>query len=86
MWLADAPLTMFIAAAHQRTASKYGKRGIKYSLIEAGHIGQNIFFQVQFLDMEAGIVGAFHDAELLDALGTPAEHQPILLVPVGYSA
>jgi nitroreductase len=53
-------------------------------LIEAGHIGQNIFLQVQGLDLEAGIVGAFRDAGLIDALNIHSAHEPILLMPIGY--
>ena len=86
MWMADAPLTMVITAEYRRATVKYGKRGIKYALIEAGHIGQNIFLQAQSLGLDAGIVGAFHDAELIDAIGIPSAHEPILLMPVGHSA
>lgn len=84
MWMADAPITMVITAEYPRATVKYGKRGIKYALIEAGHIGQNIFLQAQSLGLEAGIVGAFHDAKLTDAMGVPTAHEPILLMPVGY--
>lgn len=84
MWMAKAPITMVITAEYRRVTVKYGKRGIKYALIEAGHMGQNIFLQAQALGLEAGIVGAFHDAELIDAIAIPAAHEPILLMPVGY--
>jgi SagB-type dehydrogenase family enzyme len=85
MWMSDAPLTMVITAEYQRATVKYGQRGIKYALIEAGHMGQNIFLQAQSLDLEAGIVGAFHDAELVEVMNLPPAHEPILLMPVGYS-
>lgn len=83
MWMAKAPLTMVITAEYRRATVKYGKRGIKYALIEAGHIGQNIFLQAQSLNLEAGIVGAFQDAALIDAINLPPAHEPILLMPVG---
>jgi SagB-type dehydrogenase family enzyme len=85
MWMADAPIAMVITAEYRRATVKYGKRGIQYALIEAGHIGQNIFLQAQALGLEAGIVGAFHDAELIGAMGIPSAHEPILLMPVGHS-
>ena len=84
MWMAGAPITMIITAEYKRATGKYGKRGIRYAMIEAGHIGQNIFLQAQALDLEAGIVGAFHDAEIIDAINIPSVHEPILLMPVGY--
>jgi SagB-type dehydrogenase family enzyme len=85
MWMADAPLIMVITAAYRRVTVKYGQRGVRYALIEAGHIGQNIFLQAQALGLEAGIVGAFQDAELIDAMNIPSSHEPILLMPVGYT-
>jgi SagB-type dehydrogenase family enzyme len=84
MWMSKAPLTMVITAEYQRATGKYGKRGIKYALIEAGHIGQNIYLQAQALGLEAGLVGAFHDAEVIGAINIPSNHEPILLMPVGY--
>lgn len=84
MWMAKAPITIVITAEYERATVKYGKRGIQYALIEAGHIGQNIFLQAQALDLEAGIVGAFSDAGLIDSINIPSAHEPILLMPVGY--
>jgi SagB-type dehydrogenase family enzyme len=84
MWMAEAPITIVITAQYERATVKYGKRGIQYALIEAGHIGQNIFLQAQALDLEAGIVGAFRDEGISDAMNIPSPHEPILLMPVGY--
>jgi nitroreductase len=53
-------------------------------MIEAGHIGQNIFLQAQALGLEAGIVGAFQDNQLIEVMHIPATHEPLLVMPVGY--
>lgn len=84
MWMAEAPITIVITAEYERATVKYGKRGIQYALIEAGHIGQNIFLQAQALALEAGIVGAFRSEGISDAMNLPSPHEPILLMPVGY--
>lgn len=84
MWMAHAPLTLVITAEYRRVNVKYGQRGIRYALMEAGHIGQNIFLQAQALGLAAGIVGAFHDEALIEALKIPPAHEPLLLMPVGY--
>ncbi len=84
MWMAEAPLTMVITAEYKRVTVKYGLRGARYALIEAGHIAENIFLQAQSLNLEAGIVGAFNDAELIDVINMPSVHEPMLLMPVGY--
>jgi len=84
MWIAQAPLVLVITAEYKRVAVKYGKRGIRYAMIEAGHIGQNIFLQAGALDLGAGIVGAFDDDALTGVMKTPSSHEPLLIMPVGY--
>ena len=84
MWMADAPLHIIITAEYDRITIKYGKRGIRYALIETGHIGQNVFLQCQALGLEAGIVGAFNDRAVADAVGTVRDHEPLIILPVGW--
>lgn len=84
MWMAAAPVTLVITAEYHRVTVKYGKRGIRYAMMEAGHIGQNIFLQAQALGLDAGIVGAFDDEKLSDVMNIPSVHEPLLLMPVGY--
>ena len=84
MWIAGAPLNLVITAEYSRICSKYGERGVRYAMIEAGHVGQNIFLQAEALSLKAGIVGAFEDMKVGDVLGIPKKHEPLLIMPVGY--
>jgi len=86
MWMARAPLNLVITAEYARARGKYGERSLRYAMIEAGHIGQNIFLQAEALGLKAGIVGAFHDRDLVRVMGTPPTHDPLLVMPVGYGA
>ena len=86
MWMAHAPLTLVITAEYSRIMVKYGQRGIRYAMIEAGHIGQNIFLQSQALGLAAGIVGAFEDQKVIQVLGIKETHEPLLIMPVGYKS
>ena len=86
MWMARAPINVIITAEYDRITGKYGDRGVRYALIEAGHIGQNLFLQAEALGLKAGIVGAFRDRELVQSLGLPSSHAPLLVMPVGYPA
>ena len=83
MWMARTPLTLVITAEYKRIMGKYGRRGVRYAMIEAGHIGQNIFLQSQALGLAAGIVGAFEDREVIRVTGIPDTHEPLLIMPVG---
>ena len=84
MWIATAPVILVITAEYERITRKYGERGIRYAHIEVGHVGQNIFLQAGGLGLGAGIVGAFLDASVAEAIGAPRKHEPLILMPVGY--
>jgi SagB-type dehydrogenase family enzyme len=86
MWMAKAPLSLIITAEYKRVTVKYGKRGVRYAIIEAGHIGQNLFLQAEALGFKAGIVGAFHDKELIKIMNISPSHEPLLIMPIGYQA
>lgn len=86
MWMAEAPVLFVITAEYDRICVKYGRRGIRYALIEMGHIGQNVFLQCQALGLEAGIVGAFDDSEVADAVGVAKDHEPLVILPVGWES
>lgn len=84
MWMAKPPIMLVITAEYDRVAIKYGRRGVRYALIEAGHIGQNIFLQAEGLGMGAGIVGAYNDEEVIRVTKIPDKHEPLLIMPVGF--
>jgi SagB-type dehydrogenase family enzyme len=86
MWMAQAPLNLVITAAYHRVTGKYGERGVRYALMEAGHVGQNLFLQAEALGLKAGIVGAFHDRRLAEVLLLPVRNEPLLIMPIGYAA
>lgn len=84
MWMAKAPIILVITAEYKRITGKYGERGIRYAMIEAGHVGQNIFLQAEALGLVAGIVGAFSDSDVAKSIEALKDHQPLLLMPVGH--
>jgi len=85
MWIAKAPVIFVITAEYERITSKYGERGIRYAHIEVGHVGENIFLQAGTLGLGVGIVGAFRDASVAKAIGAPKEHEPLIIISVGYT-
>jgi SagB-type dehydrogenase family enzyme len=83
-WMAAAPVMVVLAAEFSRCTARYGQRGIRYTHMESGHAGQNLFLQAEALGLAAGIVGAFEDQLLHRSLGLPQEQVPLLVMPVGY--
>jgi len=85
MWMAKAPLILVITGDYNRSNIKYGPRGVTYTHIEAGHVGQNIFLQAEAIGLKAGIVGAFNNQQIIRVMGFPTSQDPLLIMPVGYS-
>ncbi|MGQ9688735.1 MAG: SagB/ThcOx family dehydrogenase [Desulfobaccales bacterium] len=83
-WMAEAPVMVIIAAEYRRCMARYGDRGVRYTDMEAGAAAQNLFLQAEALGLAAGIVGAFQDRALQDLLKLPSNHEPLLVMPVGY--
>ena len=86
MWIATAPVILILTAEYRRITVKYGERGNRYAMIEVGHIGQNIFLQCEALGLSAGIVGAFYDTQVASALNAQENHEPLIIMPVGWEA
>jgi SagB-type dehydrogenase family enzyme len=84
MWMADAPAILAVAGQYKKVTQKYGERGIRYALIEVGHVGQNVSLQAEALGLGAGLVGAFEDEKVTALLRCPPGEEPLYLLPVGY--
>jgi len=82
---ANAPLTLVISAVYDRSTGRYGTRGITYTLMEAGHAGQNLYLQATALGLGTVAVGAFREEIVRSVLGLFPEEHPLYLFPVGHS-
>ncbi len=83
-FIAEAPLVIVIAAVFERTMSRYGRRGIRYVYMEAGHVSQNIYLQCVSLGLATVAVGAFYDDEVKEVLSMQEDHEPLYIMPIGY--
>jgi SagB-type dehydrogenase family enzyme len=79
-----APLTLVFAAEFSRTTNHYGKRGIRYVYMEAGHAAQNVHLQAEALGLGSVAVGAFDDTSVSKVLSLPKNLEPLYMVTVGY--
>lgn len=82
-WIATAPAIICIAAAFERTTSKYENRGRDYVYIEAGHAVESLMLQAVALGLATTMVGAFSDDEVKHILHLGADETPLCLIPVG---
>lgn len=81
-----APAVFLFTAVYARTAERYGDRAPRYVHMEVGHAAQNLALQAVALGLGSVPIGAMEDAQLKAALGLPAEHEPLYLLPVGIPA
>ena len=78
--LGQAAVCFILAGLFQRTRWKYHERSYRYVLLEAGHIGQNLYLAATSMELGACAVGAFLDDNLNDLLGLDGEDEAALYI------
>jgi SagB-type dehydrogenase family enzyme len=63
-FMKNANVVIAMAAVFMRTQAKYGPRGYRYILLEAGHVAQNICLRAEELGLESLCMGGFVDSAL----------------------
>jgi SagB-type dehydrogenase family enzyme len=66
--VAPAGAAIFVTALFWRTRFKYGLRGYRFALLEAGHAGQNVLLAAAALDAAAVPVGGVFDRRVEELL------------------
>ncbi len=83
-FLGQANLVLVFTAILQRLRWKYQERSYRYALIEAGHLGQNVYLAATSMGMGACAVGAFLDDDLNTLLGIDGRNEAALyMISVG---
>ncbi len=83
-FLGQAGVCFILSAIFQRTRWKYHERAYRYVLLEAGHIGQNLYLAATSMGLGACAVGAFYDAEVNRLFGLDGETEAALhIIAVG---
>ena len=80
----SAPMTLVLAINVERLKGRCGKDAEKYSLMEAGHVAQNVLLQATALGLASVPVGGADEAAIARALAIPAPQRPVYLLPIGY--
>ena len=77
-YVGDAAVIVLMTAILLRSMHKYGERGYRYILLEAGHAAQNMCLAAVGLDLGALPVGGFFDGYLAELVGLDMEQEPIV--------
>jgi nitroreductase len=86
-FVAQAPVVLVFLADPARARGKYGHRGeTLYSLQDATIACAYAQLAAHDLGLVSCWVGAFRKDAVREAVGSPAEHLPVALLPLGYPA
>ena len=85
--LASAPAVLAITGVFWRSRFKYGQRGYRFTLLEAGHALQNALLTAAALGLAALPIGGYYDAVVDEILGlNGVDESTIYLLAVGSEA
>jgi SagB-type dehydrogenase family enzyme len=68
-------VTWFVTLVAWRTRFKYGPRGYRFALLEAGHLAQNLLLTATALGLAAVPLGGFYDGRADAYLGVDGVHE-----------
>jgi len=80
----NGAVVLILSGVYARCAAKYGERAQRYTHIETGCIGQNIYLQAESLGLGTVMVGAFDDERVQSVLGLSQDEMPLAIMPVGH--
>lgn len=79
-WTGNSSVILVITAVFRRTTMKYADRGYRHILIEAGHLGQNIYLQCAARNISCCAIGGFIDSEIEKMLGIDGISESVVYV------
>jgi SagB-type dehydrogenase family enzyme len=84
--LRGGAILFVLVGDYQRVEAKYGTRGLRFLLIEAGHLGQNLCLLAPSLNLCALPLGGFFEREIARELVLPATDEVLYLLLCGKSS
>lgn len=85
--VAEAGAVIVLASYFDRAGWKYRDRAYRYALIEAGHIGQNLYLVAEALGLSCCAIGAFFDDDVNTLVGIDGVREAaVYMAVVGHSA
>jgi SagB-type dehydrogenase family enzyme len=83
----QASAVFFLTALFERSTFKYGARGYRFVLLEAGHVAQNLNLVATALGLGCINLGGYHDRQVDDILGLDGlRHSTLYMIGVGEPA
>ncbi|MBN1796615.1 MAG: DJ-1/PfpI family protein [Sedimentisphaerales bacterium] len=84
--VAQVACDIIIAGSVNQVGKKYGRKARDFTLLEAGHIAQNIHLQAVALKLGSVPVGAFQENNVRRTCRMSRELEVFYIIPIGYPA
>ena len=75
---AASAAVLFVSATFMRSTFKYGDRGYRFALIEAGHVAQNALLSAPALGLAGAPIGGYLDREVDRYLGLDGLNESVI--------
>ncbi len=83
-FLATCSVVFIWTGIYKRLMWRYGKRGVRYIFMDAGHIAENLHLAATAMGLGCCAVGAFDDEDVAGILGLDGKDEfPVYLSAVG---
>jgi SagB-type dehydrogenase family enzyme len=80
----EAAMIVFVTSLFERSTFKYGDRGYRFALLEAGHVAQNLTLVAGALGLTSLPIGGFLDRRIDDLLDLDGlTHSTVYVVAIG---
>lgn len=80
----EAPVVFIPAASLAVSAEKMGASAVTSTMLEGGHIGQNMYLQAESLQMGLVVMAGFSPEKLQTALQLDPADTPVYVIPFGH--
>lgn len=77
-WIVHASYILLFTGVFSRTVSKYGSRGYRHILQEAGHLGQNFYLNAAALDIRICAVGLYKEQALEKLIDIDGKNESVI--------
>ncbi len=74
----SASVVLYVAAYFARTTFKYGDRGYRFALLEAGHLAQNAILTATEMGVASATLGGYFDRDVDRYLGLDGINQSVI--------
>jgi SagB-type dehydrogenase family enzyme len=82
-WLSNAALHVLFMANLERVEARWGTRGYRYAMMEAGRLGERLYLCATAMGLGCCGIGAFYDGEAAELLNLNTSSRLLYLVAVG---